>query len=101
MNQILKPIDDRIFVEVVKEDRTRRGVFLAGKKGPRLYTGNVIAVGPGLPHKNGRHPPTLKPGDRIIFGTASEEQIELWLDVEIDGKKLKMMRERDVQAKIA
>jgi co-chaperonin GroES (HSP10) len=97
----LIPLDDRVFVEVVEEIGSRGGVFVAwidkGPKKPdfnRQFRGKVIAVGPGLPHKNGRYEPLLEVGNEVIFKGWH------WLDVEVDGKKLKQMRERDIDLKL-
>ena len=97
----LKPLDDRVFVEVIEQTKSPSGkldiVRMTNKQTQfdQQYTGRVIAVGPGLPHKaDGRHASSLKPGDVVIWKGWTHQEVV------VDGWKLKEMRERDILAKV-
>lgn len=88
----LRPIHDRITVRRVTQlaDPTSLIFVLDTFKDPGVE-GLVVAVGPGVYDKRGKLTvPTIKAGDRILFGTG------LGQPVTIDGDNLLMIREGDV-----
>ena len=55
--------------------------------------GEVVAVGPGARADDGTvHPLDVKPGDRVLFGKWSGNEIKL------DGDELLFMKESDIMA---
>ena len=57
------------------------------------YSGHVVAVGPGLTENDGsKLLPSCKPGDHIIF------RKEGGVDIELDGRNLRIIRSVDVSA---
>ena len=92
----IRPLDDRIVVEVTEaEERTQGGIILPDAAKEKPQRGKVKAVGSGRLLKNGeRAALTLKKGDTIIFGKYAGT------DVEVAGKELKILRENEVLARI-
>lgn len=96
----LKPLFNRVLVEVIVEDAkaTKSGIVLpdsADKK--KQSKGVVIAVGDGrLNEKGERQVMSVKIGDRVLFK-------EPWSDeskIEEDGKKCFLVEEDEVLATI-
>ena len=75
----LKPIGDKIIVEVLEaEEKTKGGIVFPDTAKEKPQQGKVIAVGNGKTLSNGKIvPPTVKPGDRIIFGKYSGNEVEV------------------------
>lgn len=91
-----RPIHDRVIVRADEpETVTKGGIHLVqyGKKAQRR--GEVLAVGPGVYNQKGQFvETTLKPGDRIVFGSYAGAEIT------IDGETYRVMRESDIAAKV-
>lgn len=89
-----RPIHDRIIVRADEpETVTKGGIHLVqyGQKAQRR--GEVLAVGPGTYNEKGQFiETTLKPGDRIVFGSYAGTELKL------DGESYRVMRESDVAA---
>ncbi|MCB9881633.1 MAG: co-chaperone GroES [Planctomycetes bacterium] len=92
----IKPIDDRIVIEVLDaETTTAGGIVLPDSAKEKPQRGKVIAVGTGKLEKDGtRRKLELTKGDLVIFGKYSGT------DVEVDGNEYKIMRESEVLARI-
>ena len=93
---MLKPLADRVLVEVdVEESKTAGGILLpdtAQKKSPK---GTVIAIGSGKVLDNGeRLPFEVAVGDRVLFAKYSG------VDIEEGGKKFLLLSERDILGKL-
>lgn len=75
----LKPIGDKVIVEVLDaEERTKGGIVLPDTAKEKPQQGKVIAVGNGKTLSNGKLiPPSVKPGDRIIFGKYSGNEVKV------------------------
>jgi len=75
----LKPIGDKVIIEVLEaEEKTAGGIVLPDTAKEKPQEGKVIAVGEGKVLSNGKIvPPTVKPGDRILFGKYSGNEIKL------------------------
>ena len=75
----LKPIGDKIIVEVLEaEEKSSGGIVLPDTAKEKPQEGKVIAVGDGKVLPSGKTvPPTVKPGDRILFGKYSGSEIKL------------------------
>lgn len=64
---MLKPLSDRIIVELIDE-KEAKGLWLPDKAKSTVAYGKVLAVGPGRLNANGdKAPMTLKKGDTVIF----------------------------------
>lgn len=84
----IKPLDDRLLVELVEEPtKTASGLFIpdTAKEKPRM--GTVIAVGTDedLQEK-------IKVGNKVLFAKYGGEEIE------VDGKSYKIIQRSDVLA---
>ena len=73
----LKPIGDKIIVEILDaEEKTKGGIVIPDTAKEKPQQGKVIAVGNGKTLSNGKVvPPSVKPGDRIIFGKYSGNEV--------------------------
>lgn len=92
----LRPLDDRIVVEIEEaEEKTEGGIVLPDTAKEKPQRGIVIAVGEGKLLDSGKRAPcSLKKGDRILFGKYSGTEVK------IEGKEFKVLRESDILAKI-
>ncbi|RLI98236.1 MAG: co-chaperone GroES [Candidatus Aenigmatarchaeota archaeon] len=87
----IEPIGERVLIKHhEKEEKTSGGIYIPESAADNRKEGKVVAVGR---FKDGKALP-LKPGDRIIYGGYSSEEIE------IDGEKHIMLDFKDVLAKI-
>lgn len=66
---MLKPLSDRVVIEVAKEEeKTIGGIVLASAAQEKPQTGNVVAVGEGRVLENGtKVPADVKVGDTVMF----------------------------------
>ena len=88
----LRPLQDRVLVRRVEpETKTSGGIFIPDTAQEKPVEGEVIAVGPGIrdEHRN-LHPLDVAPGDRVLFGKWSGNEIKL------DGEELVIMKETDL-----
>jgi len=92
----LRPLDDRVVVEVLDaEEKTAGGILLPDMAKQKPQQGKVIAVGPGKLGETGtRLAMSVKLGDTVLFGKYSGS------DVEVATKEYKIMRESDILAKL-
>lgn len=90
----LKPIGDKVVVEVIDEPQTTAsGIVLPDSAKEKSQRGKVIAVGSGKLLDNGeRVPLEVKVGDTIVFAKYGGTEIDL------GGKELMILSERDVHA---
>lgn len=93
---MLKPLADRVLVEVdVEETKTAGGILLPDTAQKKSQKGTVIAVGSGKVLDNGeRLPFEVAVGDRVLFAKYSG------VDIEEGGKKFLLLSERDVLGKL-
>lgn len=91
----MKVLGDKVLVEPTKAPNTTKGglILPEGTKEPP-ETGKVVAVGPGKFAGSVRVVPEVKVGDKVIFGRYSGS------DVELDGKKYKILTENEILAVI-
>jgi chaperonin GroES len=90
----IKPLSDRILVEILEaEEKTKGGIILPDTAKQEKAEGKVVAVGSGKRLENGSlQPLEVKKGDRVLFGKYSGDEIE------VDGKKHKILEEKDILA---
>jgi chaperonin GroES len=88
----LRPLQDRILVQRVKEEeKTKGGIIIPDTAKEKPVEGRVIAAGIGkLSEKGDRIALEVKKGDRILFGKYSGNEIK------IEGEEYLIMREDDV-----
>ena len=93
---MLKPIADRVLVEVdVEESKTAGGILLPDTAQKKSQKGTVIAIGSGKVLDNGeRLPFEVAVGDRVLFAKYSG------VDIEEGGKKFLLLSERDILGKL-
>jgi chaperonin GroES len=88
----LRPLQDRILVQRVKEEEiTKGGIIIPDTAKEKPVEGRVIAAGIGkLSEEGKRIALEVKKGDRILFGKYSGNEIK------IEGEEYLIMREDDV-----
>lgn len=93
---MLKPLADRVLVEVdVEESKTAGGILLPDTAQKKSQKGTVIAIGSGKVLDNGeRLPFEVAVGDRVLFAKYSG------VDIEEGGKKFLLFSERDILGKL-
>ena len=92
-----KPLHDRVLVRRVDEDEiTLGGIIIPDTAREKPMEGEVLAVGGGARDEQGKLVVLdVKPGDRVVFGKWSGNEIK------IDGEELVIMRESDIMGVIA
>jgi chaperonin GroES len=88
----LRPLQDRILVQRVKEEeKTKGGIIIPDTAKEKPVEGRVIAAGIGkLSEEGDRIALEVKKGDRILFGKYSGNEIK------IEGKEYLIIREDEV-----
>ena len=90
----LKPIGDKVIVQRIgSAEKSRGGLYLPDSAQEKPQEGKVIAVGTGRTLKTGKVvAPSVKPGDRIIFGKYSGSEIK------VEDKEYVFLSEEDILA---
>ncbi len=93
----LKPLGDRVIVEVLDEPQTTMsGIVLPDTAKEKSQRGKVIAVGPGRMLDSGdRAVLEVSEGDTVMFAKYGGTELSL------DGKDLMILQERDIIAIVA
>jgi chaperonin GroES len=88
----LKPLQDRILVQRVEEEKTTKGgIIIPDTAKEKPAEGKVVAVGNGKLGEDGKRIALeVKKGDRILFGKYSGTEVK------ISGEEYLIMREEDV-----
>lgn len=88
----LRPLTDRVIIaRSIEVNKTPGGLHIPENAKEKPAEGTVVAVGPGKPLEDGFSCPTgLTVGDRVLFGKYSGTEVE------VDGRKLLIMRGDDV-----
>ena len=88
----LRPLQDRILVQRVKEEeKTKGGIIIPDTAKEKPAEGKVVAVGKGKHDESGKRIALeVKKGDRILFGKYSGTEVK------IEGEEYLIMREDDV-----
>ena len=92
-----KPLHDRVLVKRVQSDeKTKGGLIIPDTAKEKPAEGEVVAVGEGARKDSGELiAPTVKAGDRVLFGTWSGPEVTL------NGEELLIMKESDILGIIA
>jgi chaperonin GroES len=90
----LKPLGDKVVVEVIDEPQTTAsGIVLPDSAKEKSQRGTVVAVGSGKLLDDGtRVALEVKVGDTVVFAKYGGTEIDL------DGKDLMILSERDIHA---
>ncbi len=86
------PLHDRVLVRRIEgEDKTKGGLIIPDTAKEKPAEGQVISAGPGARKDSGELiAPSVKAGDKILFGKWSGTEIKL------DGEDLLIMKESDI-----
>ncbi|MDX2145259.1 MAG: co-chaperone GroES [Rhodospirillaceae bacterium] len=92
MTTKFRPLHDRVLVKRVESDeRSAGGIIIPDTAKEKPMEGEVIAVGPGGRDEKGNlQPLAVTPGDRVLFGKWSGNEVK------IDGQDLLIMKESDI-----
>lgn len=95
--QKFRPLHDRIAVEPADaQEKTVGGIIIPDTAKEKPMQGKVVAVGNGAKNDKGEIIALeVKVGDIVLFGKWAGTEVE------IDGKKLMVMKETDVMGIIA
>ncbi len=87
-----KPLHDRVLVKRVQSDeKTKGGLIIPDSAKEKPAEGEVVAVGEGARKDSGELiAPSVKAGDRVLFGKWSGTEVTL------DGVELLIMKEGDI-----
>jgi chaperonin GroES len=88
----LKPLQDRILVQRIEEEKTTKGgIIIPDTAKEKPAEGKVVAVGNGKVGEDGKRVALeIKKGDRILFGKYSGTEVK------ISGEDYLILREDDV-----
>ncbi|MBU3851828.1 MAG: co-chaperone GroES [Candidatus Paralactobacillus gallistercoris] len=90
---MLKPLGDRVIIEVQKEEQTVGGIVLAGSAKEKPQTGKVIAVGAGLVTPEGKTlPMNVKVGDKVMYDKYAGSTVKY------EGQDYLVMHDKDIIA---
>jgi len=92
----IRPLQDRVIVKRVEEERkTPGGIVIPDSATEKPIRGEVLAVGKGKVADNGEaRPLDVKVGDIVLFGKYSGTEVK------VDGDELLVMREEDLMGVI-
>ena len=91
----ITPLHDRVLVRRLEEKETvKGGIIIPDTAKEKPQEGEVIAVGNGRREKGELIPLDVKPGDRILFGKYSGN------DIKIDDEEYLILKEDEILAKI-
>lgn len=87
-----RPLHDRVVVRRLEaEEKTSGGIIIPDTAKEKPQEGEVVAVGPGVRDDSGNLvAPSVKAGDRILFGKWSGTEVK------INGEDLLIMKESDI-----
>ena len=95
MTMTVTPLHDRVLVRRLDEKETAKGgIIIPDTAKEKPQEGEVIAVGNGRREKGELIPLDVKPGDRILFGKYSGN------DIKIDDEEYMILKEDEILAKI-
>jgi chaperonin GroES len=91
-----RPLHDRVLIRRLdEEEKSVGGIIIPDSAKEKPMEGDVISTGPGSRDDQGKLVPLdVKPGDRIVFGKWSGNELK------VDGEELLIMRESDIMGVI-
>ena len=86
------PLHDRVLVRRIEgDDKTKGGLIIPDTAKEKPAEGQVVSAGPGARKDSGELiAPSVKAGDRILFGKWSGTEVTL------NGEELLIMKESDI-----
>jgi chaperonin GroES len=91
----ITPLHDRVLVRRTEEkESVKGGIIIPDTAKEKPQEGEVVAVGNGRREKGELIPLDVKPGDRILFGKYSGN------DIKIDDEEYLILKEDEILAKI-
>ena len=86
------PLHDRVLVRRIEgEEKTKGGLIIPDTAKEKPSEGEIVSAGPGARKDSGELiAPSVKKGDRILFGKWSGTEVKL------DGEDLLIMKESDI-----
>jgi chaperonin GroES len=92
-----KPLHDRVLVRrVASEEKTKGGLIIPDTAKEKPSEGEIVAVGEGARKDSGELiAPSVKAGDRVLFGKWSGTEVTL------NGEDLLIMKESDIMGIIS
>ena len=93
----IQPLADRVLVEPLKEEETKKGgIIIPDTAKEKPQEGKVIAVGTGKLDEDGKKIAfNVKKGDRVLMPKYGGTEVK------IDGKEYQIIREDDILAIIS
>jgi chaperonin GroES len=90
----IKPLDDRVLLEVLEEEETSSGgIIIPDTAKEKPQQAKVVAVGPGRTAEDGsRIAPEVKKGDVVLYGKYSGTEVS------VDNGDYLILREGDILA---
>jgi len=89
----LKPLGDRVIVEIVEEEEvTASGIVLPDTAKEKPQRGRVLAVGAGRWEDGNRIPLDVSEGDEVIYSKYGGTEVKF------DGQEYLILRESDILA---
>jgi chaperonin GroES len=87
-----RPLQDRVLIRrIEQEEKTVGGIIIPDTAKEKPMEGEVVAVGPGARDESGKlQPLDVKPGDRVLFGKWSGNEIRF------DNEEFIVMKESDI-----
>ena len=92
-----KPLHDRVLVKrIASDEKTKGGLIIPDTAEVKPAEGEIVAVGEGARKDSGELiAPSVKAGDRVLFGKWSGTEVTL------NGEELLIMKESDILGIIA
>src|ERR1700761_6344211 len=92
----ITPLHDRVLVRRLEgKEAVKGGIIIPDTAKEKPQEGEVIAVGNGRREKGELIPLDVKPGDRILFGKYSGN------DIKIDDQEYLILREEEILVKLS
>ena len=87
-----KPLHDRVLVKrIASDEKTKGGLIIPDTAKEKPAEGEIVAVGEGARKDSGELiAPSVKKGDRILFGKWSGTEVT------VDGTEMLIMKESDI-----
>jgi len=91
---MLKPLHDRIIVQVIEEkDKTKGGILLPDSAKEKPLKGKVMAVGPGRINDQGKRiAMDVKADDTVLYGKYAGTEVK------VKGEEYIILRQDDILA---
>ena len=88
----LHPLHDRVLLRRIEEEPAKRGgIIIPDSAKEKPQEGKVISVGKGKISEDGKKVPLdVKPGDRVLFGKYSGNEVKL------DGEEYLILKEEEL-----